>query len=64
MSEWRPQMSVKQLQFGIDARARMLQGMDVLANAVKATLGPQGPQRGAGAILRRPDRHQRRRQRR
>jgi len=35
-------MSVKQLQFGIDARARMLQGMDVLTNAVKATLGPKG----------------------
>ncbi len=35
-------MSAKQLQFGIDARARMLQGMDVVTNAVKVTLGPKG----------------------
>merc|ERR1712070_1068047 len=28
--------------FGVDARTRMLEGVDVLANAVKVTLGPKG----------------------
>jgi chaperonin GroEL len=32
----------KQLFFDIDARNRMKQGVDILANAVKVTLGPQG----------------------
>ena len=29
-------------QFGVDARDRMLRGVDILNNAVKITLGPKG----------------------
>ncbi|MGB1238936.1 MAG: hypothetical protein ACPG4U_12045, partial [Pseudomonadales bacterium] len=32
----------KDVLFGNDARVRMLAGVNVLANAVKATLGPKG----------------------
>ena len=32
----------------------MVEGVNILANAVKVTLGPQGPQRGARALVRRP----------
>ncbi len=35
-------MAAKDVRFGADARARMLRGVDVLAEAVKATLGPKG----------------------
>ena len=35
-------MPAKEVKFGSDARARMLAGVDVLANAVKITLGPKG----------------------
>jgi chaperonin GroEL len=35
-------MSAKIVQFGADARARMLEGVDILADAVKVTLGPKG----------------------
>jgi chaperonin GroEL len=35
-------MSAKQIIFREDARVRMAKGVDVLANAVKATLGPRG----------------------
>jgi chaperonin GroEL len=35
-------MTAKTVYFGADARERMLQGVDVLANAVKVTLGPKG----------------------
>jgi chaperonin GroEL len=35
-------MAAKDVRFGSDARARMLRGVDVLAEAVKATLGPKG----------------------
>ncbi|HSG88711.1 MAG TPA: chaperonin GroEL [Pseudomonadales bacterium] len=35
-------MSAKQIVFAEDARARMARGVDTLANAVKATLGPRG----------------------
>ncbi len=35
-------MSVKELKFGDDARARMINGVNILANAVKVTLGPKG----------------------
>ena len=33
-------MAAKDVKFGVDARTRMLEGVDVLANAVKVTLGP------------------------
>jgi chaperonin GroEL len=35
-------MAAKQVQFSADARERMLRGVDILANAVKVTLGPKG----------------------
>jgi chaperonin GroEL len=35
-------MAAKEIKFGTDARASMLRGVDVLANAVKVTLGPKG----------------------
>jgi chaperonin GroEL len=33
-------MSAKDVRFSSDARDRMLRGVDILNNAVKATLGP------------------------
>jgi chaperonin GroEL len=35
-------MSAKQIKFGAEARQSLARGADVLANAVKATLGPRG----------------------
>lgn len=35
-------MAAKEVKFGSDARERMLRGVDILANAVKVTLGPKG----------------------
>ena len=35
-------MAAKEVKFGTDARAKMLRGVDTLANAVKVTLGPKG----------------------
>ena len=35
-------MPAKEVRFGGDARARMLRGVDILADAVKVTLGPKG----------------------
>ena len=35
-------MAAKVLQFGIDARASIVRGVDTLAEAVKVTLGPKG----------------------
>ena len=35
-------MSAKEVKFSTDARTRMLRGVDILADAVKVTLGPKG----------------------
>jgi len=35
-------MAAKEVRFGEDARARLLKGVNTLANAVKVTLGPKG----------------------
>ena len=35
-------MAAKEVKFGSDARTRMLEGVDILANAVEVTLGPKG----------------------
>ena len=35
-------MAAKEVKFGRDARERMLRGVDILADAVKVTLGPKG----------------------
>ena len=36
------QMAAKEVKFSSDARDKMLRGVDILANAVKVTLGPKG----------------------
>src|SRR5436190_5027450 len=35
-------MAAKDVRFGADAREKMLRGVDILADAVKVTLGPKG----------------------
>ena len=35
-------MTAKEIKFSSDARTRILNGVNVLADAVKATLGPKG----------------------
>src|SRR2546429_4265097 len=35
-------MAAKEIRFHNDARERMLRGVDILANAVRVTLGPKG----------------------
>jgi len=35
-------MAAKEVKFGSEARTKMLEGVDILANAVKVTLGPKG----------------------
>src|SRR5471032_2386102 len=35
-------MAAKEVRFSDDARSRMFRGVNILANAVKATLGPKG----------------------
>ena len=35
-------MAAKEVRFAGDAREKMLRGVDILANAVKVTLGPKG----------------------
>jgi chaperonin GroEL len=35
-------MAAKEVRFGEDARSRMVKGVNILANAVKVTLGPKG----------------------
>ena len=35
-------MAAKEVRFGEDARVKMVRGVNILANAVKATLGPKG----------------------
>src|ERR1700683_3494976 len=35
-------MAAKEIRFSVDARDRMLRGVDILANAVRVTLGPKG----------------------
>src|SRR5262245_55990731 len=35
-------MAAKEVKFSVDARDRMMRGIDLLANAVRITLGPKG----------------------
>jgi chaperonin GroEL len=35
-------MSAKEVKFGMEARSKLLKGLDILADAVKVTLGPKG----------------------
>ena len=57
-------MAAKDVKFSQDARERMLRGVDILANAVKVTLGPKGRNVVLEKIVRRAARHQGRRHRR
>merc|ERR1712137_1338311 len=43
-------MSGKDIKFGVDGRAAMLKGVDILADAVQVTLGPKG----RNAIIQQP----------
>ena len=52
-------MTAKQVLFGNDARSRMVNGVNVLADAVKVTLGPKG-RTCSRTRFRRSDNHQRR----
>jgi hypothetical protein len=57
-------MAAKDVKFSRDARERMLRGVNILADAVKVTLGPKGPQRRHRQVVRRTAHHQGRRHRR
>ncbi len=35
-------MAAKEVKFGTEARAKLLAGVDILADSVKVTLGPKG----------------------
>ena len=35
-------MAAKEVKFSVEARDKMLRGVDILNNAVKVTLGPKG----------------------
>ena len=50
----------KQVVHGEDSRAAILRGVNQLADAVKVTLGPKGPQRRYRQEIRLADDHQRR----
>ena len=50
-------MAAKDVRFSQDARDRLLRGVDILAEAVKVTLGPEGSQCCARQILRCPAHH-------
>ena len=57
-------MAAKEVRFSVDARDKMLRGVDILANAVKVTLGPKGRNVVLDKIVRRSPHHQGRRHRR
>ena len=57
-------MSAKEVKFGVDARDKMLRGVEILANAVKVTLGPKGRNVVLDKSYRRASHHQGRRHRR
>lgn len=38
---WRRNYAAKDIRFGVEARAAMLQGVEQLADAVKVTMGPK-----------------------
>ena len=57
-------MAAKDVKFSVDARDRMLRGVDILANAVKVTLGPKGRNVVLDKSFGAPAHHQGRRHRR
>lgn len=40
-SQWVRKFAAKDIRFGVEARALMLQGVEQLADAVKVTMGPK-----------------------
>jgi chaperonin GroEL len=54
-------MSAKDVKFHEPARHKIVAGVNILADAVKVTLGPKGRNVVLGALVRRPHRHERRR---
>ena len=40
-NEWKRGFASKDIRFGVEARAAMLQGVEQLADAVKVTMGPK-----------------------
>ena len=56
-------MAAKIIMFEQQARDKILKGVNIMADAVKSTLGPERSQRDSGEILGRAQRHQRRRYR-
>ena len=54
-------MAAKDVKFHENARNKMVAGVNILADAVKVTLGPKGRNVVLERSLRRPDRHQGRR---
>lgn len=44
-------MTAKEVLFGDSARSRMARGVNVLADAVKTTLGPKGRNRSIGEVF-------------
>ncbi len=57
-------MAAKDVKFSRDARERILKGVDILADAVKVTLGPKGRNVVLDKSYRRAAHHQGRRHRR
>ena len=57
-------MAAKEVKFGDSARSRMVEGINILADAVKVTLGPKGRNVVLERSFGRPDGHQGRRFRR
>src|SRR6478752_3098292 len=51
-------MAAKDVKFSQEARARMLRGIDILADAVKVTLGPKGRNGRLGKEFGRPRNNQ------
>ena len=54
-------MSAKEVKLGVDARDRMLRGVEILQQRGESNAGPEGPQRRARQVLRRSSHHQERR---
>jgi chaperonin GroEL len=45
-------MAAKEVKFSLEARDKMLRGIDIIADAVKVTLGPKGRNVGDREVLR------------
>jgi hypothetical protein len=57
-------MAAKEVKFSVEARDKMLRGIDILANAVRVTLGPKGRNVVLDKSFGAPPHHQGRRHRR